>query len=124
MENQHQKWVSLSYLALAALVGYVLFLSGLKIAAAWDLEARVRNIEVMVRLGSLGLAGLVFLILYRNNQANQFMNEVVSELAKVTWPTQKETSSATFIVIVMVLISGLVLGVLDYVWTRLLQLVL
>ncbi|OGD43298.1 preprotein translocase subunit SecE [Candidatus Azambacteria bacterium RIFOXYD1_FULL_42_11] len=66
----------------------------------------------------------MFLALLRNQKANKFMNEVMVELSRVTWPTQKETSSATFIVIIMVLISGLILGLLDYVWTKLLQLVL
>lgn len=124
MENQHQKWVNLSYLGLAALVGYVLFLTGIRVSAVWDLEARFRNVELIIRVGSLVLGGITFLVLYKNQQSNTFMNEVVGELTKVTWPTQKETTSATFIVIIMVLISGLVLGLLDYLWTRLLQLVL
>ncbi len=124
MESQHQKWVNLSYLAASALIGYVLFTMGLRLAAAWDLEARFRQVDLVIRIASLALGGLMFLILYKNQASNQFMNEVANELAKVTWPTQKETTSATFIVIIMVLISGLVLGLLDYLWTRLLQLVL
>jgi len=124
MESQHQKWVNLSYLALAALVGYVVFAMGLKISGIYDIEARVKNFELVLRGASLLAGGLLFLILYRNQKTNEFMNDVVGELTRVTWPTQKETTSATFIVIVMVLISGVVLGLLDYVWTRLLQMVL
>ena len=124
MENQYQKWVNLSYLALAALVGYVFFALSFKLIGAYDLEARVRNLEIIVRVGSIVVGGLLFLILYRNEKTNQFMGEVVEELARVTWPTQKETSSATFIVIVMVLISGMVLGALDYAWTRVMQWIL
>lgn len=124
MESQYQKWVNLSYLAVAALVGYILFSMSIKIVGTYDLEARVKNIELILRGVSILVAAVTFGILYWNEQANTFMNEVMEELARVTWPTQKETSHATLIVIIMVIISGMVLGFLDYVWTQLLKSVL
>ncbi|MBL7715518.1 MAG: preprotein translocase subunit SecE [Bdellovibrionales bacterium] len=124
MESQYQKWVNLAYAAVCALFAYVILAGGTRLAAAYDLETKVRNIDLIIRVGSIGLAAVLFFALFKNRQANGFMNEVVDELAKVTWPTQKETTSATVIVIIMVLISGVVLGLLDYVWTRLVQLVI
>ncbi len=124
MENQHQKWVNLSFFALAALVGYLFFSLANWVVGSYDLETRVRNLEVIVRVGSMVLTGLTFLILYKHSKANQFMNEVMTELSRVTWPSQKDTGSATAIVIIMVLISGVVLGLLDYAWTRVIQWVL
>src|SRR4051794_25045386 len=112
--SQYQKWVNLSYLALAGLVIYITFTAGQYAVGAYDLEARVRNVELVLRGVSIVLGGIVFLVLYRNEQANQFMNEVATELARVTWPTHKETSNGTIIVIVMVIVSGLVLGLFDY----------
>lgn len=124
MESQYQKWVNLSYLALAVLFGYIVFSVAGKVVGAYDLEARVRNIELILRGVSVGLGAILFLVLYRNEQANQFTNEVMAELARVTWPSQKDTSSATLIVIVMVIVSGMVLGLLDFLWIRLLEWVL
>jgi len=124
MENQHQKWVNLSYLAVAILFGYLVFSSTGKLVGAYDLETRVRNIDLFLRIGSVLAGALVFIGLYRNEKANQFMNEVVAELSKVGWPTQKETSSATLIVIVMVVVSGMVLGLLDYFWVQILKWIL
>ncbi len=121
MDSQYQKWVNLCYLAVAVLLGYVVFTGGLQLAGTYDLETRVKNIDLILRFGSMGAGGLLFWALYRNAKANQFMNEVVLELARVTWPTQKETTNATLITIVMVLISGMVLGLLDYFWTKLIQ---
>ena len=121
MENQHQKWVNLSYVAVAILLGYIVSSFAVKLAGTYDLEARVRNIELIIRVVSILVGLVVFVFLYRHDKSNQFMNEVVVELSRVTWPTQKETASATFIVMIMVLISGMVLGLLDYVWTYLLQ---
>lgn len=121
MESQFRKWVNLSYLALAVLVGYVVFAGAFQLVGVYDLEARVRNLDLVIR-GLSALAGAVlFVALYRNRRANQFMDEVMLELSRVTWPTQKETSGATFIVVVMVLISGVILGLLDYLWTIVLK---
>ena len=124
MESQHQKWVNLSYLALAIVFGYVVFSIAGKVVAAYDLEARVRNIELILRGVSILLGSLLFLVLYRHEQSNQFMNEVMVELSRVAWPTPKDTASATFIVIIMVVISGVILGLLDYFWVQLLKWVL
>jgi len=121
MESQHQKWVNLSYLALAALVGYVFFSISLKLIGTYDLEARFRNSEVLARVLSVVVGGIIFGILFRHQRANQFMNEVMVELSRVSWPAQKETSSATLVVIIMVIISGIVLGFLDYLWTMALK---
>lgn len=124
MESQYQKWVNLSYLAFGALVAYVVFVTGLHLGGAYDLEARVRNYDLVVRGVSVLVGAVLFFGLYRHQRANQFMNEVMTELARVTWPTQKETTNATFVVIIMVVISGMILGLLDYIWTALLKMVL
>lgn len=124
MESQYQKWVNLSYLAAAALLGYIVFAMSAKLIGVYDLEARVRNVELIVRGISIVLGAGLFIGLYRNEKANQFMNEVMVELSRVTWPTQKETTNATMIVIVMVVISGFILGLLDYLWIALLKWVL
>jgi len=124
MESQHQKWVNLSYLAVAILFGYIVFSMAGKIIGAYDLEARVRNIELILRGISVVAGAILFIGLYRHEQANQFMNEVMVELSRVAWPTQKDTTSATLVVIIMVVISGMILGFLDYCWIQLLKWVL
>jgi preprotein translocase subunit SecE len=124
MESQYQKWVNLSYLAVAILLGYVVFAFGAKFIGAYDLESRVHNVELILRGISVLAGAVLFLVLYMNEQANQFMNEVMVELSRVTWPTQRETMSATVVVLIMVVISGVVLGMLDYLWTTLLKWVL
>lgn len=121
MENRYQKWVILSYLSVSILFGVLFFYGALQLTSSLDLETRIKQFDLWVWGVSVFLTLVMFVILFRNHQANEFLNEVISELAKVTWPTQKETTSATFIVIIMVLISGMVLGLLDYLWTWLLK---
>lgn len=125
MESQQQRtWVNVSYLAAAALLGYVVFSLGGKAIATFDLESRVRNVELVLRGSSVALGALLFVALWRSQRANQFMGEVFLELSRVNWPTQKDTTNATILVIIMVLISGFVLGFLDYAWTQILHWVL
>jgi preprotein translocase subunit SecE len=124
MERQYQKWVNLSYLAAAILFGYIVFSMSGKLVGIYDLETRFRNIDLILRGASVAAAAILFVVLYRKEASNQFMNEAVAELFKVTWPTPKETSSATMVVIVMVLISGVVLGLLDYLWVQVVKWIL
>jgi preprotein translocase subunit SecE len=127
MDDQIKKWVGLSFLAAAALVGYIFFSYGNQAFIYFELESKLRGAGVstpsalLLPWASALIAMLTGFLLYRNQKINLFMTEVVVELGKVTWPTQKETTSATFVVIIMVLISGVVLGFLDFVWTQLLM---
>lgn len=119
MENQHQKWVNLSFLAGAGLVGYVVFVLAFRVAANFDLEARVQDIDLIIRGASLAITALVFVILWSNKKSNVFMNEVVLELSRVTWPTQDMTTKATLVTLILVILAGVFLGGLDslFRWT-------
>jgi preprotein translocase subunit SecE len=61
--------------------------------------------------------------LYRNDRIYTLANEVASELKKVTWPTAKEVRLATVTVIAMAIVSAIILGVFDTVWSKLTELV-
>lgn len=50
-----------------------------------------------------------------------FLNEVRTELTKVTWPTRSETVRFTLIVIAISVAVGLYLGGLDLLFTEMLK---
>jgi preprotein translocase subunit SecE len=54
----------------------------------------------------------------RPNFIKRYVTETVGELRKVTWPTRKEASNLTVIVIVVIVIMGMFLGVLDFIYTK------
>ena len=54
----------------------------------------------------------------RPNFIQKYFGETIGELRKVTWPTRKEATNLTMIVIVVVIAMGLFLGGLDYIYTR------
>ena len=43
--------------------------------------------------------------------------EIVNELAKVTWPTRKELSASTVVVIILSVIASIILGLFDFFWS-------
>lgn len=54
----------------------------------------------------------------------EFFREVKVELKKVVWPTRKQTTGTTVVVIVFVFIVAVFLGVFDYSLSKLVQVVL
>ncbi len=54
----------------------------------------------------------------------QFFGEVVSELKKVTWPSREEAVRLTLLVIAVSAATGFALGLVDILFTRLLDLVI
>jgi len=57
-------------------------------------------------------------------RAADFFREVKVELKKVVWPTRKQTTGTTVVVIIFVFIVAVFLGVFDYSLSKLVQVVL
>jgi preprotein translocase subunit SecE len=79
--------------------------------------------ETTTSVVAFSLAAICGISLYRNDRAYGMVNEVANELKKVTWPSAKEVRAATIVVIVMSVISAVILGVFDIVWSNLTELV-
>jgi len=54
----------------------------------------------------------------------RWWRETVGELHKVVWPTPKEAWRLTKIVLLVMLVMGVILGGLDFVFTKLVGLIL
>ena len=124
MENQRQKWVNLVFTGVAIIVASILFVGLSKVSAVYSLESNIKSIDLVIRLGSIALGAALGLGLYLHNQTNAFMNEVVLELSRVTWPATKDTTNATVWVILFVLVAGAVLGAFDSLWAWIIKIIL
>jgi len=118
-ENAPNKPVHLIYLCGAVLLFYVLQWS---IDWVWGYVATPPS-EFKISMASAVIAVVAGIVLYRNDRVYTLANEVAGELKKVTWPTAKEIRTATMVVVVMSIISAVILGVFDLVWTNLTELV-
>jgi preprotein translocase SecE subunit len=124
MEQSLQKWVSLSYLIVSFILSYLAHAGFEYLSQVFDLETKVSQLDLITRGSSIALGLICFLVLQTHRRATKFMTEVMEELQKVTWPTQTETVSATWVVLIVIVIAGMTLGFLDYCWTQLIKLVL
>lgn len=118
-ENAPNKPVHLIYLCGAVLLFYVLQWSIDWVWGFFGSAPSESKMSVMAAIGAL----VIGVALYRNDRIYHLANEVSSELKKVTWPTAKEVRSATTVVVVMAIISAIILGLFDLVWSNLTELV-
>jgi preprotein translocase subunit SecE len=60
----------------------------------------------------------------RENPVTRFLRETRSELRKVSWPSRQEATNLTIIVIAVTLTMAASLGFIDYVFSKLLDLLI
>ena len=54
----------------------------------------------------------------KSNPVIRYLRETRAELKKVTWPTRPEATKLTIIVLVVVAFMSVLLGTLDYIFSR------
>lgn len=60
----------------------------------------------------------------RQNVITRYFRETLAELRKVNWPTRQEATQLTIIVLVVVIMMSTLLGLLDFVFSRLFGLII
>ncbi len=60
---------------------------------------------------------------WRTPRARDVSFEIAAELKKVTWPNMRETRAATVAVVVATFVAAMLLGVFDFIWARLSELI-
>ena len=63
-------------------------------------------------------------VVKKPNKIQKWWRETIGELRKVTWPTKEEALKMTKIVIAVVIITAVFLGVVDFIFSRLVGLLL
>ena len=115
-----KQWVNIAF-AVAAILLFMVFQQVLE--TVWDsFKLPMSNLPVeWPGIISAGLGVAVFFGLQKNQKTVVFMNEVVLELTKVTWPVKKETMLSAVIVIIMVGIASVIMFLFDAGWGSLTQ---
>jgi preprotein translocase SecE subunit len=121
---KHQRWVVLSFLTAAILVGWTVSsasVSGFAQFAVPDTRFGPFTLSTLLALGS---AVAFFAYAIRNEQWVVYTAECVDELYKVTWPTREETVRASTTVVTATLLVAALLGFYDFLWKNLADFVL
>ncbi|MBA3405855.1 MAG: preprotein translocase subunit SecE [Gemmatimonadaceae bacterium] len=120
-ENAPNKPVHLMYLCGAVLLFYVLQWTTDWVWGYFSPETLPSEFKITILAGIIALVTGV--VMYRSDKYYGLANEVAAELKKVTWPSAKEVRAATAVVIIMAIISAIILGLFDLVWSNLTELV-
>ena len=57
-------------------------------------------------------------------ERRRFAQDTIAELKKVIWPTRPEIVNLTFIVIVVSVVVGVILGGIDYIFAQVMELLI
>jgi len=60
----------------------------------------------------------------QQNFITRYFRETIGELRKVTWPTRKEATSLTIVVLIVIAVMSAFLGILDFIYSRFFILIL
>jgi preprotein translocase subunit SecE len=114
MENNNSKILTLSFAIAGALMGMTVSLLIKSFAGAFAIVARLSDSEVTRQMLPAFVGIIVFALLQFNPRVRTWGDEVVAEIKKVVWPTQKDMTAMTIAVVVMVLISSVIVTGFDY----------
>jgi len=108
------RWVQIAFMAFAL---FTLWLLDKVITLVWDRFAEPPPSLVTLIAAASSVA--VAIALYRQPRVSRTTHDIVAELAKVSWPTRKETQASTLVVIIASIVAAMIVGGLDALWSAL-----
>lgn len=115
MDKTNQKIMTLSFVAFSALIGLSFSLLLKTFAASFAVVASIHSIDLVKHGLPVGVAILLFLSLQFNKKVLAWGEDVALEIRKVVWPSRKDTTAMTIVVVIMVLISSVIITTFDFV---------
>jgi preprotein translocase subunit SecE len=115
----YQRYVYAAYMAFALLAAFLVAKAG---HAAWFRLGQWKpdfgepKDEIVFPLA--GVVGvLVTLYYWRKQEARQYADEVAEELSKVTWPSRKEVTNSTTVVVLTTVFATVFFALMDRFWS-------
>ena len=105
------KFIHLTFALAGLLAAFVLAQT-----ADWVWSYFSKPNDLIVNGFALLVAATAAYVAYRNERVFATVHDITRELEKVSWPTRKETSAATVVVLVTVAISAVILSGFDAIW--------
>lgn len=115
MDKTNQKILTLSFVTLSALAGLTVSLLLKTFAGSFAVVARMHNIDFVKHGVPVIIALVLFASLQFNKRVLAWGEDVVLEIRKVVWPSRKDTTAMTIVVVIMVLISSVIITTFDFV---------
>jgi preprotein translocase SecE subunit len=112
------RWVQMTFLAFGV---FSLWIFDKIITIVWDRFAEPQ--PTLVTLFAAVASAVMTMTLYRQKKVSRVSHEVVGELAKVSWPSRKETQVSTLVVIITSIIAAAIVGTFDAAWSAITDLI-
>ncbi len=116
MDNR--KIILAFYVTVSAVLGFLIRSSIQYFYLTFYQFRRLPGIAITREAVPIAVAFLTFYILVRHQKMNTLMEDVVSELKKVTWPGREEVVRSTIVVMICIMICSLILGAFDVIWGK------
>lgn len=118
MQLGYQRFVYAAYMAAALLIAFLVAKVG-HVAwyrlGQWKPELGEPKDEILYLVAALIGVGTT-LYYWRKPEARQYANEVAEELSKVTWPSRKEVTNSTTVVVLTTLFATVFFALMDRFW--------
>ncbi len=114
MDKTNSKLMTLCFAIASALVGLSVHLLIKAFAGAFGVIARFADTDLVRHGLPVGIGLAMFIALQFNPRVLAWGDEVVSEIRKVVWPSRKDTTAMTIVVVIMVLISSVIITSFDF----------
>jgi len=121
VEKDNSKIMTVSFVLTAVVAGIVIEVIFEALAATFGVVANLRSQDALRHGIPLAFGFLVFASLQFNSKIKLWADEVILEVKKVVWPSQKDTTSMTTVVCIMLFVAGVVLGAFDFVSGQLIK---
>lgn len=114
MESDNTKKImTMSFVGLAAVAWITASVLLETASATFGAVARLSDQDIFRHGIPFAIAIITFLSLQLNAKVRVYSEEIITEVKKVVWPSRPETMAMTIVVCIMLIISGVLLGVFD-----------
>lgn len=121
VKPENLKIVTVSFIALSFLAGFIARVIFETLSVAFGFFASLYSMDIMRHGVPLTVGIVAFVVFQFYSPAQKLADDVVTEVRKVVWPGKKELYSMTILVCMILLVSGLVLGVFDWIASTVVQ---
>lgn len=114
MNKTNEKLLTLSFAIFAFLIAFTVHLLLKSFSGAFVIAAKLNENDIFKHGLPIVVGFGLFLYLQFNKKTYEWGSEVMVEVAKVVYPSRKDTVALTIVVIVFVLISSVIITVFDF----------
>jgi preprotein translocase subunit SecE len=118
MDQTNKKVITVSFLLAGAIIAYAIGTILQLLEASVSFFARLADNDIFTQGVPVIVGFGLFLFLQFHPKTVQWADEVVVEIRKMVWTPMKDVSAITIAVCVMVILSGILLGVLDFISSK------